>query len=252
MFPSCVVHFESPEAQKTRDSSLYQKLQQANVYESEGISKSMTISQNGKEYTVKGAVANVHIDIDKQHFQFYVPKEKRSQKLCYLNQLPKRLAILLGMKDTTAIRMIGNIMAASSDILDDLLTEEGIIQVSGVGPSHVEASTDGSDHEVANSSPSTSEVTLVLSGTPRPKMPEPAFTATKLPARASIFGNHGKSPNVTTASSSLKTPTNVKSASTPSTFRFTFSPEQMEPTHEPTVSANDEYRSPLGRDPRPY
>ena len=248
MCSSCVVHFEYPEVQNVQDSPVYRKLQQANVYESDEIFKSMTISQNGKEYTVRGAVANVHIDSGEERFQFYVPKDKKSRKLCYLNHLPKRLAILLGMKDTTAIRVVGSIMAANSDLLDDLLTEEGIIQVSGVEPSPVEAPTNSLDHEIAHSSTTASEVSLVPSGSPRPKTPEPAFCATRHPsAYASISRSHSKSPNLTKASSSLATPTHATSTSTLDTFQFTFSPKRRDPSSERAVSNNDEYLLILGR-----
>lgn len=110
----------------------------------------MTISQNGKEYTVSGAVANIHIDFDEEHLRLYVPKDKTSRKLCYLNQLPKKLAATLGIADDTAIRVVGNIMAASPALLNDLLTEEGILQVSQVEPSHIELPPDGLDHEHAH------------------------------------------------------------------------------------------------------
>lgn len=208
----------------------------------------MKISQNRKEYNVKGAVANVHIDIDQEYVHFYVPKDNRSRKLCYLNQLPKRLAIVLGIEDTTAIRVVGSIMAASSDLLDDLLTEEGIVQIPGVESSLIEAPRNGLDREVDRNDITASEVALVPSGSLRPKTPEPAFSATRRPSgNASISRGHSKSPDVTNASSLLATPTHTRSNSTPDTFQFTFSPERRDASHEPAVSNNDEYRLLLGR-----
>lgn len=105
----------------------------------------MTISQNRSAYSVRGAIANVHIDPNEEQFRFFVPKDKKSRKLCYLNQLPKRLVLVLGLADTTAVRVVGSIMTASSELLEDLLTEEGIVHVPGVEPLHIETPTNDSD-----------------------------------------------------------------------------------------------------------
>ena len=146
IFASCCVHFKS---QRLQDRSLYRKLQEANVYESDEISTTMTISRHRSSYIVRGVRSNVHIDSDEEQLRLYVPKDKKERKLCYLNQLPQKLAIHLGLADSSAIRIMGSIMSASSDLLDDLLMEEDIVRVRGVEGSHFEASANGSDKELS-------------------------------------------------------------------------------------------------------
>ena len=129
-----------------QDRSFYRKLQEANVYESNEISATMTISQQSL-YMVNNVRASLHIDSGEKQLQIYVPKDKKMRKLCYLNQLPQRLAIHLGLADTSAVRILGCIMAASPDLLDDLLIEEGIGRVKEVEVSPIKASANGSDND---------------------------------------------------------------------------------------------------------
>ena len=204
----------------------------------------MTIFQNWRPYTVRGAAANVHIELDDTKLWFYVPKDKKTRKLCYLNQLPKRLVVLLGIADPTALRVVGSIIAASSDLLDDLLTEEGIIHVPGVEPSRIEAPTNTPDDEVDHSGPTTSEVTLVPSGSRRQKTPEPTFSVTRLrSAFAKTARGHGKSPDTKIASSSPATPAHVRSVDISSAIQLTFSPKWTKSTPELIVSNNDAYQA---------
>lgn len=78
---------------------------------------------------VNSVRVSLYIDSDEKQLQIYVPKDKKRRKLCYLSQLPQELAIHLGSADTSAIRIVGSIMAASSDLLEDLLMGEDIVHV---------------------------------------------------------------------------------------------------------------------------
>ncbi len=193
---------------------------------------------------MRGAAANVHIELSETKLWFYVPKDKKSRKLCYLTQLPKTLAVLLGIADPTALRVVGSIIAASSDLIDDLLTEEGIIHVSGVELSRIEPPTNASDDEVDHSGLTASEITLVQSGSRRQKTPEPTFSLTRLPsAFAKIARSHGKSPNTKIASNFPATATHVRSTDIPSVIQFIFSLEWTKSIAELAVSNNDDYRA---------
>ena len=83
-------------------------------------------------YVVNSVRASLYIDSDEKQTQIYVPKDKMMRIMCYLNQLPQKLALHLGLADTSAIRIMGSIMAASSDLLDDHLMDEEIVRVRGV------------------------------------------------------------------------------------------------------------------------
>ena len=208
----------------------------------------MTISRHLSIYTVKGLRSNLHIDSDEEQLQFYVPKDKKMRKLCYLNQLPQKLAIHLGLADTSAIRILGSIMAASSDLLNDLLMEEGIVRVRGVEASPVEASANGSDNDSSRSLFTAFEDTQVPQGSHR-QTRQLGFRAASLsPARAKIIRSRSHTRNSTTTSSFLGVPSTPSSNGTSSIKQFNFSPEwKGEPTSEPAISNNDEYRALLDR-----
>ena len=147
----------------------------------------MTISRHGSSYTVKGVRSNLHIGSDEEQLQLYVPKDKKKRKLCYLSQLPPKLAIHLGLADTSAIRIIGSIIAASSDLLDDLLIEEDIVRVRGAEGFLFEASANGSDHDLSRNFITKSEDTQVPPGSER-QTSQLVFRAASLsPARAKII-----------------------------------------------------------------
>ena len=123
----------------------------------------MTISQQSS-YMMNSVRVSLYIDSDEKQLQIYVPKDKKTRKLCYLNRLPQRLAIHLGLPDTSAIRIMGSIIAASSDLLDDLLMEEGIVRVEGVEGFRFEASANSSDKDLSRGFFTKSEDTRVPPG----------------------------------------------------------------------------------------
>ena len=197
---------------------------------------------------VNSVRASLHIDSDEKVLQFHVPEDKKMRKLCYLNQLPQKLAIHLGLTHTSAIRVLGSIMAASSDLLDELLIEEGIVHVRGVEASPIKASVNSSDNDSSRSLFTAIEDTQVPPGSLR-QTRQLVFRAASLsPARAKIIGSRSHTRNPTTTSSFLGVPSSPSSNNTSSIDQSNFSPEgKGEPSSEPAISNNDEYRALLDR-----
>ena len=197
----------------------------------------MTISRRRSSYIVKGVRTILHIDSDEEQLRLYVPQDRKKRNLCYLNQLPQKLAIYLGLADTSAIRIVGNIMAASSDLLDDLLMEEDIVRVRGVEGSHFEAAANGSDNDLSRSFMTKSEDTQVPPGSERQTRELVLRAASLSPARDKII----RSRSHTRDSTNTVRPSFPSSNNTSHMDQFKFSQGwEGESTSEPVISNNDD------------
>ncbi|KAK4695759.1 hypothetical protein P7C71_g2041, partial [Lecanoromycetidae sp. Uapishka_2] len=127
----CAVHYG---ATTPEEKSIYNKIRDAEVYESEGIRKTITLSLKATVVSVDGARSNLHIESDDKQFRLYVPKKLLDQQRCYLKQLPDRLASQLAIKDVAAIRVFGNILNSSHELIEDLLGDYGIVQLPWTDP----------------------------------------------------------------------------------------------------------------------
>ena len=125
----CAIHFGgfSPE-----DRSLYQKFLGTEVHESDGISKTVTIWINGVCSCVSGAKGKIHIAEIAGQLRLCVPKDPRDRELCYLVQLPEKLASYLGITDAAATKVFGDLLKASPVLVEDVLTDHGIVQIPGL------------------------------------------------------------------------------------------------------------------------
>ncbi|MCJ1354926.1 MAG: hypothetical protein MMC33_004916 [Icmadophila ericetorum] len=128
-FYRCAIHFGgfSPE-----DRSLYQKFLGTEVHESDGISKTVTIWINGVCSCVSGAKGKIHIAEIAGQLRLCVPKDPRDRELCYLVQLPEKLASYLGITDAAATKVFGDLLKASPVLVEDVLTDHGIVQIPGL------------------------------------------------------------------------------------------------------------------------
>ena len=76
---------------------------------------------------MKGASANLHIEDSDNRLRLYVPKESTERELCFLKGLPEGLATYLDIKDIKAIKVLGDILKATSAVvIRELLKEHGI------------------------------------------------------------------------------------------------------------------------------
>ena len=106
---------------------MYQRFSTADVHESDGISKALTLSIEGSPLaTVDGARSTLHVEEDDKQLRLYVPKDRKDRELCFLNTLPSRLVTHLGIIDRAAVKVFGDIFKGNAYLLDDLLTELGL------------------------------------------------------------------------------------------------------------------------------
>lgn len=161
MLLSCAVHYHSSRAQNS-GQTLCQLFRETCVYDSEGFSKILCLQQDGHAITAESARGTMHLDDNNGKLRIFVPRNKRDRNLCYSSQLPKALVNYLGISDPAASGIFRTVMTSSNDILDDLLEEDGIIQVLHFEPSN-QTSNDGED---SGSEATVCEITPSSSSTP--------------------------------------------------------------------------------------
>lgn len=129
---SCAINYNSLRA-RDGDQSLYELLQDTEIFTSNAMFKTITIVQNGVSHTATRRRANLHLDETQGQLRLYVPKHEQYRELCFFRQLPKRLQQLLGISDPTAENVItGIICGGSLFIVDEVLKDAGIIDVPGI------------------------------------------------------------------------------------------------------------------------
>lgn len=109
------------------------------VMEVDGLSSVLKIFQNRQPFEVSMATANEHIDDSTGKLMIYVPKERRAQELCFGSVLPRKLAAWLmrpvkslidGPVEIDAVNALTAIFASERSVLDDILDDQGVLQVS--------------------------------------------------------------------------------------------------------------------------
>ena len=83
---------------------------------------------------VEGARSVLHVEEDEKQLRFYVPKDRKDRELCFLNTLPNRLATHLGINDRAAVKAFGDVFKANAYVLDDLLTDLGLMRLPWIDP----------------------------------------------------------------------------------------------------------------------
>ena len=130
----CAVHF-GKDITYSADDPLYGRLLHTEVYKSEDIVKTTSLSLKGNVLATQDSPGTFHLQEDEKLLRLYVPHNQRLQELCYITQIPRRLALLFSAADPAAAeKILGDVLKASPVILDDVLVAKGIIQISGVNP----------------------------------------------------------------------------------------------------------------------
>ncbi|KAL2038032.1 hypothetical protein N7G274_009252 [Stereocaulon virgatum] len=128
----CAVHYGATAPQ---DKALYQKFCATDVFESDEISKTLTLSlKAASPVIVEGARSILHIEEDEKQLRLYVPKDRKDRELCFLNTLPSRLVTHLGINDRAAVKAFGDVFKANAYVLDDLLTDLGLMRLPWTDP----------------------------------------------------------------------------------------------------------------------
>lgn len=115
------------------DLSIYGALLRTTIYLSDGIAKSLTLTQQKEIITVKSDRGVLHLKDDNGELQLYVPRDEDSRDSCFLRQLPRRLLAYFAINDPAAEGTLISIINCNSVItLNNILRDDGVIEVDGV------------------------------------------------------------------------------------------------------------------------
>ncbi|KAF4452438.1 hypothetical protein F53441_4718 [Fusarium austroafricanum] len=117
------VHYNSP---RTLDdnSELYWTLVRAEVYETDGISSELHLSQDGHGLVHVQERSELHIREDDDNLKVYVPRDPKTQGFCYFSTLPRRFLEWM-MTDPVTLQA----KHAGSRAIQIILEAEGIVDV---------------------------------------------------------------------------------------------------------------------------
>lgn len=110
----------------------------------------------GTGVTIQGETAYFHISQDGSQLKLYVPKRKGVQHICLARQLPAKLLKHLGVKHPNQAANLGSVITAPNlSAADDLLQQDGIIEVEDITkPEDESGDESGDDDSVATPNPS--------------------------------------------------------------------------------------------------
>ncbi|KAF4495856.1 hypothetical protein FAGAP_7989 [Fusarium agapanthi] len=129
--------FRSPRFQHG-DPHLYNQLRAMKFLEVEGISSVLRLSQNGRQYEARLSTASEHIDEPAGSLNIYVPRHRRAQEICFGSVLPRKFAAWLmrnphtnidGNVEVDIINALTSIFASDRAVLDEILDDQGMIQL---------------------------------------------------------------------------------------------------------------------------
>lgn len=170
---------------------------------------------------MEGASAKLHIEESDNCLRLYVPRDSTERELCILKGLPEGLATYLGIKEIKAVKVLGDILKATSAVvISELLEEHGIDWLPWPDPVQHSVSSNESDDLIPepSSHPRASTPVHFRPRSPRPtSTPRTSFSSqvespfnsdTYLPASPSFFGS---APTPRSSLSPAPTPVQVES-----------------------------------------
>ncbi|KAM0415352.1 hypothetical protein ACHAPD_006548 [Fusarium lateritium] len=129
------VHYNSPRAQDD-NSKLHWIFATAKVYETDGISSELHLSQDGQAIVHAQEQSELHIREDSDALKIYVPRDPEAQGFCYFAALPRRLlewimtdpsTLHVNRADSQALQIVAAVLNAPLVIMTQILEAEGII-----------------------------------------------------------------------------------------------------------------------------
>ncbi|KAI0813926.1 hypothetical protein GGR55DRAFT_486989 [Xylaria sp. FL0064] len=134
-------HYDSPRTKSLSERmELYRMLREAKVYETDGISSELHLSQDGRDFKFVKNMSELHIRETKDGIlEIYVPRDPDRQDLCYFETLPPRLLDWLMTDPTTNLKpscfhtrgldVMTSVLNARIGSMTRLLLHRGIIDV---------------------------------------------------------------------------------------------------------------------------
>ncbi|KAF5714682.1 hypothetical protein FMUND_7251 [Fusarium mundagurra] len=131
------VHFNSPRTSED-SSDLYWTLMCAEVYETDGISSELHLSQDGHGLVHVQDRSELHIREDDSGLKIYVPRDPKTQGFCYFSTLPRRFLewmmtdpVTLQVKHagSKAVQIVSAVLNAPLINMSQILEAEGVVEV---------------------------------------------------------------------------------------------------------------------------
>lgn len=111
-------------------ASLYRKFKRAMVYVSDGIRRSLQITQRGRSIEGASSRANLHLEESEGALRLYLPKDEVERDVCFESDLPRRLCTFLSVIDRGAPGIIGAVFRKDNPIvIDRILENAGVSQI---------------------------------------------------------------------------------------------------------------------------
>ena len=131
------MHFNSP---RTLDDSseLYWILAGTEVYETDGISSELHLSQDGHGLIHVQERSELHIREDDGAVKVYVPRDPKTQGFCYFSALPRRFlewmmtdpaTLQVKYAGSKAVQIVSAVLKAPLINMTQILEAEGIVDV---------------------------------------------------------------------------------------------------------------------------
>lgn len=118
---------------------------------SDGIRRSLQITQDGRNIEGASSRANFHFEEAEGALRLYLPKDEVERDVCFESDLPRRVCTFLSITDLRAPGVIGGLFRKdNSDVIDKILENSGVGQVDcdfDALDEELEASEAGSDVE---------------------------------------------------------------------------------------------------------
>ncbi|KAF5718969.1 hypothetical protein FGLOB1_1383 [Fusarium globosum] len=131
------VHFNSPRTSED-SSELYWTLMVAEVYETDGISSELHLSQDGHGLVHVQDRSELHIREDDSGLKIYVPRDPKTQGFCFFSTLPRRFLewmmtdpVTLQVKhaESKAVQIVSAVLNAPLINMSQILEAEGVVDV---------------------------------------------------------------------------------------------------------------------------
>ncbi|KAL8908951.1 MAG: hypothetical protein Q9207_000527 [Kuettlingeria erythrocarpa] len=100
------------------------------VYVSDGISRSLRITQRGRSIESASNRANLHFEETGGALRLYLPKDEVDRDVCFESDLPRRLCTFLSFVDKAAAGVFGAVLRKDNPlVIDRILENAGVGQV---------------------------------------------------------------------------------------------------------------------------
>lgn len=127
MIYRCVIHYETDLIQDDR-LDIYRKFQNAALYESDGFSKNLSLSQGELTVTAESSSGRLHIEERNGILRLFVPRGSGQREICYSTELPTALVRYFGISDPAATEGFSAVMMSSVAALEEILDFKGIVR----------------------------------------------------------------------------------------------------------------------------